>query len=94
MKTYQELNEELSKLARSNDQLVTSLAKAREQIVQLRSDLESLADPPSSFGAFVERVGENQIDILHNGRKLRVLVAPEVDVDALMKSQELSLIHI
>lgn len=91
MKTYQELNEELSKLARSNEQLVKSLTKAREQIVQLRSDLESLADPPSSFGTFVAKVEDNQIDILHNGRKLRVLVAPDVDVEALTQGQEVRL---
>ncbi|MDU0937583.1 MAG: AAA family ATPase, partial [Dermabacter sp.] len=91
MKTYQELNEELSKLARGNEQLVKSLSKAREQIVQLRSDLESLADPPSSFGTFVAKVEDNQIDILHNGRKLRVLVAPDVDVEALTQGQEVRL---
>ena len=41
MKTYQELNEEQSKLARSNEQLVKSLSKAREQIVQLPPTLTS-----------------------------------------------------
>lgn len=91
MKTYQELNEELSRLALHNERLVESLHKARDQIVQLRSDLESLSDPPSSFGAFVARAGENQVDILHNGRKLRILVAPGVAIDDLRHGQELRL---
>lgn len=91
MKTYQELSDELRRLAGHNERLVSSLHKAREQIVQLRADLESLSDPPSSYGTFVARVGDNQADIMHNGRKLRVLVTSQVDIDSVVRGQELRL---
>lgn len=91
MKTYQELNDELRQLAGHNERLVGSLAKAREQIMQLRADLEALNDPPSSFGTFISHVADNQVDILHNGRKLRVLATKSVDIDSLQHGQELRL---
>lgn len=90
MKTYQEMREELTSLADHNAKLVQSLQKAREQIVQLRADLAQLADPPSSFGYFLHWPNsQNQIDVFHNGRKLRVQVAPAVDISQLTPGQEL-----
>ena len=90
MKTYQELREETAGLAAQNERLVASLHKAREQIMQLREDLERIADPPNPYAIFLERLDGSTINILHNGRKLRIVAAPSVDLDAL----HLSLIHI
>lgn len=91
MKTYQELREETAGLAAQNERLVASLHKAREQIMRLREDLERIADPPNPYAIFLERLDGSTINILHNGRKLRIVAAPSVDLDALHRGQELLL---
>ncbi|CAM4105448.1 proteasome ATPase [Helcobacillus massiliensis] len=89
MKTYQELSTELNGLAKQNERLVASLTKAREQILDLRSDLERMADPPNPYATFLQVADGTTVDVLHNGRKLRIATSPEVDPATLTRGQEL-----
>ncbi len=81
----------LAGLTGQNDRLVGTLREARDQIVALKQEVERLAQPPSGYGVFLARHDDDTIDIFTGGRKLRVAVSPEIDVDSLRKGQEVML---
>lgn len=91
VKTYAEMSSELDRLAAHNDRLTTSLRAARAQIVQLKADLERVGDPPNSYATFLRRAEGTTIDVLHNGRRLRVATAPGIALDELRPGVELRL---
>ena len=74
-----------------NDRLVGTLREARDQIVALKEEVERLAQPPSGYGVFLSRHEDDTIDIFTGGRKLRVTVAPSVELAALRRGQEVML---
>ncbi len=74
-----------------NDRLVGTLREARDQIVALKEEVERLAQPPSGYGVFLARHEDDTIDIFTGGRKLRVTVAPSVELGALRRGQEVML---
>ncbi|WP_245921045.1 proteasome ATPase [Brachybacterium timonense] len=85
------MSSELDRLAAHNDRLTTSLRAARAQIVQLKADLERVGDPPNSYATFLRRADGTTIDVLHNGRRLRVATAPGIALDELRPGVELLL---
>ncbi len=91
VKTYQDLTTELETYAAQNDRLVASLRSARAQIVQLRSDLERIGDPPNSYATFLRAAEGTTVDVLHNGRRLRIATSAELDLAALVPGTELRL---
>lgn len=91
VKTYAEMSSELQQLAAHNERLTASLRAARAQIVQLKSDLERVGDPPNSYATFLQRAEGSTVDVLHNGRRLRVATSATVDLDALRPGDELRL---
>ncbi|MDP8960535.1 MAG: proteasome ATPase [Actinomycetota bacterium] len=74
-----------------NAKLTETLRAAREQLVTLREEVEKLAAPPQSYASFLSAHEDGTADISTQGRKLRVNVAPEVDVDDLRRGQEVRL---
>ncbi len=74
-----------------NDRLVGTLREARDQIVALKEEVERLAQPPSGYGVFLSRHEDGTVDVFTGGRKLRVVLSPEVDADALRRGQEVML---
>ncbi len=91
MKTYAEMTAELETLAAHNERLVGSLRSARNQIAELKKDLERVGDPPNSYATFLRRCEGSTIDVLHHGRRLRVATAAGLDLDALVPGTELRL---
>lgn len=83
MKTYQEMSTELEQLATRNDRLEAGLRAARAQIVQLKTDLERVGDPPNAYATFLRRTEGTTVDVLHNGRRLRVATSANLDLEAL-----------
>jgi proteasome-associated ATPase len=60
--------------------------------VSLREEVEKLSSPPQSYAAFLSRdEDEGTITVMAQGRKMKVLASPEVDVDALVPGQEVLL---
>ena len=49
-----ELRGELAAQRDHNSRLIATLRDAREQIVTLKAEVDRLADPPSSYGTFIE----------------------------------------
>ncbi|HKC28282.1 MAG TPA: proteasome ATPase [Jatrophihabitans sp.] len=78
-------------LADRNERLAETLREARDQMVQLKEEIDRLAQPPSGYGVFLEAFEDGTVDIFTSGRKLRVAVSPEVKVDELKHGQEVML---
>src|SRR5690242_19810710 len=78
-------------LSDRNERLAETLREARDQMVQLKEEIDRLAQPPSGYGVFLEAFEDGTVDIFTTGRKLRVAVSPEVDVEALKHGQEVML---
>ncbi|NBO08273.1 MAG: AAA family ATPase, partial [Actinobacteria bacterium] len=86
------LSQELASVQGSNERLSGTLKEAREHILNLKADLERLAQPPAGFGV-VQSIpeGEDFLDIFTNGRKMRVQVSPDVNRSELRVGQEVML---
>lgn len=81
----------LANVTAQNERLAATLREAREQIVTLKEEVDRLAQPPASFGIFIERNDDESVDVYTGGRKLRVTVSPSIDLDELRRGQEVML---
>ena len=86
-----ELQVTVSGLTAKNERLVATLRDARDQILALKEEIDRLAQPPSGFGVFLETQEDGTVDIFTGGRKLRVAVAPGVEVEELQPGREVML---
>jgi proteasome-associated ATPase len=86
-----EAQQSLAGAAGQNDRLVNTLREARDQILALKEEVERLAQPPSGYGVFLSRHEDGTVDIFTGGRKLRVVVSPDIDTEALRRGQEVML---
>ncbi|MFI0431647.1 MAG: proteasome ATPase [Candidatus Nanopelagicales bacterium] len=86
-----QLSSALSSARESNERLADTLRDARDQIIELRAELERLGQPPNGYGVFLELHGEGAADIVAAGRKHRVIISPEVDAESLVPGQEVML---
>jgi proteasome-associated ATPase len=67
------------------------LREARDQIVALKEEVDRLAQPPSGFGIFLNACEDNTADVFTGGRKMRVNVSPNIELDELKPGQEVVL---
>jgi proteasome-associated ATPase len=74
--------------AANNERLASTLREARDQIVSLKTEVDRLAQPPASFGVFLADAGDHTADIYTSGRKMRVSVSPDVDLDTVAPGRE------
>jgi proteasome-associated ATPase len=86
-----EAQQSLAGAVGQNDRLVGTLREARDQIIALKEEVERLAQPPSGYGVFLSRHEDGTVDIFTGGRKLRVVVSPDIDADELRRGQEVML---
>src|SRR5690606_15290264 len=82
---------QLQAAAAQNAKLADTLRDAREQIIALKQQVEKLAAPPSGYGVFIKALDAETAQVFAQGRKLRVTVSPEVDIDSLVHGQEVVL---
>ena len=85
------LHAELSTTVAQNKRLAETLREAREQIVELKAEVDRLAEPPSGYGVYLRSYEDGTVDIAASGRKLRVLPAPNVEIGDLQPGQEVRL---
>ena len=85
------LRRQLAASTTQNDRLVRTLTEARERIVTLRGEVESLGQPPNGYATFLADHGDGTADVVQAGRKLRVGVVPSVVVAELGVGQEVLL---
>jgi proteasome-associated ATPase len=86
-----ELQANLSAVTAQNERLVATLKEARDQIIALKEEIDRLAQPPAGFGIFLAANEDGTVDVFTGGRKLRVTVSPNVELDRLRHGQEVML---
>ena len=89
--TDRDLAGDIASLSAQNRRLVSTLQQAREQIVTLKTEIDQLAQPPSGFAIFIGANDDSTVDVFANGRKMRIVASPDVDVAALEPGQEVIL---
>src|SRR3954462_9028923 len=78
-------------LSERNAKLAGTLREAREQLVTLKEEVDRLGQPPSGYGVYLTRHEDDTVDVFTGGRKLRVSVSPNVELDDLRPGQEVML---
>src|SRR6201985_3650534 len=81
----------LTSVTSQNERLAATLREARDQIVALKDAVPRLAHPPSGFGIFLSAQEDNTADVFTGGRKMRVNVSPNVELEELKPGQEVVL---
>src|SRR5437762_9524210 len=82
---------QMAQAVSQNERLSATLREAREHIAALREEVEKLTMPPSAYGTYLAANDDGTVDVFTAGRKMRVSVHPEVEVDAITRGQEVAL---
>ncbi len=81
----------LSQEVEKNEKLSHALRGARENIASLRDEVDKLSQPPSAYGVVVGKNDDGTVDVLTSGRKMRVNLHPDIDIDTLERGAEVVL---
>src|SRR3989475_13121620 len=73
------------------EQLVHALRQARDEIAALKEEVDKLCAPPSTYGVYLSAHDDDTVDVLAQGRKVRVRLHPAIKAEALRPGQELVL---
>ena len=86
-----EAQSRVAALSERNEKLAGTLREARDQVVALKEEVDRLAQPPSGYGVYLQTYDDGTVDVFTGGRKLRVAVSPNVELDDLRRGQEVML---
>ncbi|MGA0878065.1 MAG: proteasome ATPase [Ilumatobacteraceae bacterium] len=81
----------LAQESAKNERLSTTLREARENIAHLRDEVDKLSQPPSAYGVVVGKNDDGTADVLTSGRKMRVNLHPDIDLEVLERGAEVVL---
>jgi len=82
---------QLAQAVSQNEKLSATLREAREHIAALREEVDKLTMPPSAYGTYLGTNDDGTVDIFTAGRKMRVALHPEIEIDELKRGQEVVL---
>jgi proteasome-associated ATPase len=82
---------QLAQAVAQNEKLSYTLREAREHIAALRDEVDKLTRPPSAYGVVVGKNDDSTVDILSGGRKMRVNLHPDIELDELEHGAEVAL---
>jgi proteasome-associated ATPase len=82
---------QLSQAISQNEKLTFTLQQAKEHIAALREEVDKLTQPPCAYGTFVAANDDRTVDVFSGGRKMRVAVHPEIEVDDMRSGEEVVL---
>jgi len=86
-----EANRQLVQSFNQNEKLVNALYEAREQISSLREEVDKLCAPPSTYGVYLSVNEDGTVNILSQGRKVKVNLHPSLKAEEIKPGQELVL---
>ncbi|MFW0790706.1 proteasome ATPase [Gordonia sp. CPCC 205333] len=86
-----ELQDRVDSLTVRNAKLLDTLKDARQQLVVLREEVDRLGQPPSGYGVLLATYPDDTVDVFTSGRKMRLTVSPNIDVETLHHGQTLRL---
>ncbi len=81
----------INALTERNDKLVLTLREARGQLLQLKEEVDRLAQPPSGYGVYLGAGPESTVEVFTGGRRMRLTVSPSIDLPALQRGQQVRL---
>jgi proteasome-associated ATPase len=76
---------------RRNKRLLSALNEARDEITALREQVDKLCAPPLTYGVYLSRHADGAVDVLAQGRKVKVRLHPGIGPTSLRPGQELVL---
>ena len=82
---------QIARLTGQNEKLSYTLREAREHIASLRDEVDKLTRAPGSYGTVVGINDDQTVDVLTNGRKIRVAAHTDVDIEHLQLGAEVML---
>ena len=74
-----------------NQRLAQALAGARDEIVTLREEIEKLCAPPSTYGIYLSTNKDGTLNVMAQGRKVKVNLRPALEMQSLRPGQEVVL---
>ena len=86
-----EANRQLVQAFNQNEKLVNALYEAREQITSLKEEVDKLCAPPSTYGVYLSVNEDGTVNILSQGRKVKVNLHPSIKAQDIKPGQELIL---
>src|SRR5881296_4359000 len=86
-----EANRQLVQAFNQNEKLVNALYEAREQITALKEEVDKLCAPPSTYGVYLSANDDGTVNILAQGRKVKVNLHPSIKAETIKPGQELVL---
>jgi len=86
-----EANRQLVQAFNQNEKLVNALYEAREQITSLKEEVDKLCAPPSTYGVYLSVNEDATVNVLSQGRKVKVNLHPSIKAESLKPGQELVL---
>src|SRR5204862_299073 len=86
-----EANRQLVQAFNQNEKLVNALYEAREQITALKEEVDKLCAPPSTYGVYLSANDDGTVNILAQGRKVKVNLHPSIKPETIKPGQELVL---
>jgi proteasome-associated ATPase len=86
-----EANRQLVQAFNQNEKLVNTLYEAREQITSLKEEVDKLCAPPSTYGVYLSVNEDGTVNILSQGRKVKVNLHPSIKAEEIKPGQELIL---
>ncbi len=86
-----EANRQLIQAFNQNEKLVNALYESREQIQSLKEEVDKLCAPPSTYGVYLSVNEDGTVNILAQGRKVKVNLHPSIKPESLKPGQELIL---
>lgn len=88
---YEITKDQLYEAEKQNEKLVAALQDARTQMDALKEEVDKLCAPPNTYGVFQRSNKDGTVEILVDGRQMRVNVHPRVDITQLQDGQQLVL---
>ena len=82
---------QLAQAISQNEKLTFTLQTAKEHVANLREEVEKLTQPPAAYGTFLGTNQDGTVDVFSGGRKMRVSLHPDIEVEDLQRGNEVVL---
>ena len=73
---FRDLERQIAALTAKNERMSDALVAARDQIIDLKAQLDDLAKPPGTYAIFLDARDDGTVDIMSAGRKMHVGASP------------------
>ncbi|EGD56190.1 proteasome ATPase [Gordonia neofelifaecis] len=88
---FSTMQQRVESLTVRNSKLTEMLKEARQQLIALREEVDNLGQPPSGYGVLLQVCDDDTVDVFTSGRKMRLTLSPNIEVDSLRRGQSLRL---